>query len=172
MCCTRLSGNTGRKNSHQRPIAELCRAISSQLRHASTIGKNLLNSKTFFTCPHNIAYFGPLAAEIGSGVWGTPGNFNGFRVLASLLVSFTGGQLKFARYLAASWAATLSYILGGCCRLTEFRHVKNLLCVQVSRSPILAALLHGTPSAGQPNFAAWYKEWNYGTFAQGATIFG
>jgi len=29
--------------------------------------------------------FGPLAAEIVSLVWGTPGNFNGFRVLASLL---------------------------------------------------------------------------------------
>ena len=29
--------------------------------------------------------FGPLAAEIGSLVWGTPGNFNGFRVLAVLL---------------------------------------------------------------------------------------
>jgi len=29
--------------------------------------------------------FGPLAAEIGSGVWGTPTNFNGFRVLAALL---------------------------------------------------------------------------------------
>jgi len=29
--------------------------------------------------------FGPLAAEIASLVWGTPGNFNGFRVLAVLL---------------------------------------------------------------------------------------
>jgi len=29
--------------------------------------------------------FGPLTAEIGSGVWGTPANFNGFRVLAALL---------------------------------------------------------------------------------------
>ena len=29
--------------------------------------------------------FGPLTAEIGSGVWGTPANFNGFRVLAELL---------------------------------------------------------------------------------------
>jgi len=29
--------------------------------------------------------FGPLAAEIVSLVWGTPANFNGFRVLASLL---------------------------------------------------------------------------------------
>jgi len=29
--------------------------------------------------------FGPLAAEIDSVVWGTPANFNGFRVLAALL---------------------------------------------------------------------------------------
>jgi len=28
---------------------------------------------------------GPLAAEIGWQVWGTPANLNGFRVLASLL---------------------------------------------------------------------------------------
>jgi len=24
-------------------------------------------------------------------------------------------------------------------------------------------------SGREPNFAAWYKEWNYGTFAEGAT---
>jgi len=29
--------------------------------------------------------FGPLAAEIVSLVWGTPANFNGFRVLEALL---------------------------------------------------------------------------------------
>ena len=29
--------------------------------------------------------FGQLAAEIGLPVWGTPANFNGFRVLAALL---------------------------------------------------------------------------------------
>jgi len=29
--------------------------------------------------------FGPLAAEVGPVVWGTPANFNGFRVLAALL---------------------------------------------------------------------------------------
>ena len=37
---------------------------------------------------------------------------------------------------------------------------------------VLAALLHGTQAAGvtrQPNFPAWYKEWNYGTFAEGDT---
>jgi len=37
------------------------------------------------TCPHNMANFGPLAAEIGLVVSGTPANLNGFRVLAALL---------------------------------------------------------------------------------------
>jgi len=35
--------------------------------------------------PHNLVNFGALAAEIGPVVWGTPANFNGFRVLAALL---------------------------------------------------------------------------------------
>jgi len=73
------------KNRHLRTIAQLCRAVSSQLRHVSTIGKNLLSSNTFSTCFHNMVNFGPLAAEIGSVVWGTPANFNAFRVLAALL---------------------------------------------------------------------------------------
>ena len=37
------------------------------------------------TCPHNMANFGLLAAEIDPVVWGTPTNFNGFCVLAALL---------------------------------------------------------------------------------------
>ena len=85
----RLAANTGRKkvakNRHFGTIAQLCRAISSHLRHVSTIGKNLLSSNTSSTCPDNMVNFGPLTAEIGSGVWGTPTNFNGFRVLAALL---------------------------------------------------------------------------------------
>ena len=41
--------------------------------------------------------FGPLTAEIGSGVWGTPTNFNGFWVLAALLhTSSSGRQPNFA----------------------------------------------------------------------------
>jgi len=34
---------------------------------------------------HNMVNFGPLAAEIVSLVWGIPGNFKWFRVLAALL---------------------------------------------------------------------------------------
>ena len=89
-CCTGLAANTGRKkvakNRHLGTIAQLRWAISSQLRHISTIGKkNLLSSNTSSTCPYNMVNFGLLSAEILSLVWGTPANFNGFRVLAALL---------------------------------------------------------------------------------------
>jgi len=36
-------------------------------------------------CLHNLVNFGPLMAEIGLGVWFSPANLNGFRVLAALL---------------------------------------------------------------------------------------
>jgi len=73
------------KNRHLGTIAQLYRAESSQLRHVSTIGKNLLNSNISSMCAHNMVNFGALAAEICWQVWGTPANFNGFRVLAALL---------------------------------------------------------------------------------------
>ena len=76
--------------------------------------------------------FGPLTAEIGLPVWGTPANFNGFRVLTSFTAatSFTGGQPNFARCLAVSCAATQYVSLyifgGGFCPLTEFCQVEDL----------------------------------------------
>ena len=89
MCCMWLAGNIGRKNDakirHLGTIVQLCWAEFSQLRHVSTIEKNLLNNNISSICPHNMANFSPLAAEIGSGVWGTPTNFNGFHFLAALV---------------------------------------------------------------------------------------
>ena len=90
MCCTRLAANAGPKNvdknRHLGTIPQLCRAISLQLRHVSTIGKkNLLSSNISPTCPHNMVNIGPLAAEICWRGWGTLANFNGFRVLTALL---------------------------------------------------------------------------------------
>jgi len=85
----RLAENTGckkvAKNRHLGTIAQLLRDISSQLRHTSTIEQNLLSSNMSSRCPHNIVNFGPIAAEIGLPLWGTPAYFNGFRVFAALL---------------------------------------------------------------------------------------
>ena len=83
-CCTWLAENAGpkkvAKNRLLGTIAQLCWAISWQLRQLSTIGKNLLSSNMSSTCPHNMMNFSPLAAEIDPVVWGTPANFNGFRL--------------------------------------------------------------------------------------------
>ena len=49
MCCTRLAANAGpkkvAKNGHLGTMPQLCRAISSQLRHVSTIGKKLVKQQ-------------------------------------------------------------------------------------------------------------------------------
>jgi len=90
MCCIRLPENMkiqDTKNRHFGTIAQLCRAVSLQLWHVSTIGKNLLNTDTCSTCPHYMVNFGLLTAEIRWRVLGTPANFDGFRVLAALLRS-------------------------------------------------------------------------------------
>ena len=74
------------KNRDLGTIAQLCRAVSSQLRHISTIGKKLLKQQnTSSTCPGNMVNLDPLTAEMCWQVWGTPANFNGFWVLAALL---------------------------------------------------------------------------------------
>ena len=82
-----LAENTDAQNRHFGIIAQLCRPVSLQLRHVSTIGKHLLNTDTSSTRPHNMVNFGLLTAEseICWRVWGTPAHFNRFHVLAALL---------------------------------------------------------------------------------------
>jgi len=93
-----LAENTGckndAKNRHLGTIPQLCRAISSELRHVSTIGKKLVKQQYLLHMCPQYGELGPLPAVIvratitlGIGpVWGTPATFNGFRVLAALLL--------------------------------------------------------------------------------------
>jgi len=53
------------KNRHLGTIAQLRRAISSQLARIDNRKKNLLSSNTASTCLYNMVNFGPLLAEIG-----------------------------------------------------------------------------------------------------------
>jgi len=70
-----------KKNSHLGTIAQLCWDISSQLRHVSTIGKNLL---TAISPPHVPTIWWTNGWE-PFGSLGYPANFNGFHVLPALL---------------------------------------------------------------------------------------
>jgi len=72
------------KNLPSGHIAQLCRAVSSQLRHVSTIRKKLVKQQ-YLQMSSQYDELPPLTIEIGLPVWGTPANFNWFRVLALLL---------------------------------------------------------------------------------------
>jgi len=54
--------------------------------------------------------FDPLTAEIGSGVWGTPANLNGFRVLAALL---HGSQVVSVIQTLRRWTEGATYVRYG-----------------------------------------------------------
>jgi len=101
MCYTWLAGNAGPKNRqkirHLGTIAQVCRAISSQLRYISTIGKNLLSSNISSTRSHNMVNFGPVAAEI-FGEFGEPLQISTVSRLGSVTArhSSSGRQPNFA----------------------------------------------------------------------------
>jgi len=56
-----------------------------QLRHISTIGKKLVKQQYLLHVSPQYGELSVLAAEIDPVVWGTPANFNGFRILAALM---------------------------------------------------------------------------------------
>ena len=89
MYCARLAENTGRKKIAKNSLSGHHRTSLSGYIFATKAHidkrKKLLNSNIVPTCPYNMVNVGPLAAQIGSLVWGTPANFNGFRLLAALL---------------------------------------------------------------------------------------
>jgi len=175
-CCKRLAGNTGRKNDaknrHLGTIAQLCPAVSSHVRHVSTIRKNLLSSNMSSIRPHNMVNFGPLAAEFCWRVWGTPANFNGFRVLAALLQRRRSAEANQTLHDVWPCPALLHYIYisGGSCTPDRILPgAKFTLHPSVAFSYIASVTARHSSSGRQSNFTAWYKEWNYRTSVEGAT---
>jgi len=64
-------------------------------------------------CSHNMVNFGPVMAEIGSGVWVSPVNFNGSRVLAALLHGSTRSQHPANFAVLNSWIEGATYVRQG-----------------------------------------------------------
>jgi len=114
--------------------------------------KNLLNSNNSSTCLPNMVNFGLLTVELCWRLWGTPANFNRFRVLLSLLQRRRSPEANQTVHDVWTYPGLVRYmyyiyIFGGACPLTELCPVQHSLYVQVLRSPILAALLLGTRAA-------------------------
>ena len=164
-----------RKNRHLRTIAQLCRAISSQLRHVSTIAKKLLNSNMCSTCSHNMVNLGPLTAKIRWRVWDTPTNFNRFRFLPSLVQRRRSPQANETVHdvRPSSGLVHCIYLFGGSCPLTEFCPVQySSLVFYIDTGLVFTCKwsLHelmnlwtywqrySTARGSQPKFAALYNE--------------
>jgi len=98
---------------------------------------------------HMFLQYGELWTTNGWDWFGSlrhPSKFTSWLCYCSNIV--TGGQPNFARCMAVSWAGIL-YIYFWCsCPVMEFCQVQNSLSVQALPSPILTALLHGTPAEG------------------------
>jgi len=132
----------------------------------------LLNSNISSRCPHNTVNIGTLAAEINIlASLGHPSKFQrvshlGFVTAATAL---NGSQPNFARCLAVSCPGTHLHFRGFLLPGGILPHAKFTLRQNLAFSYIDSVTARHCSSGGQPKFAAWYKEWSYGTFAEGVT---
>jgi len=158
------------KNRHLRTIAQLCRAISSQLRHVSTIGNKLRQYLLDIS-----SQYGELRPTNGWDLLASLGYHSKFQPVSSVGFvtapkSLSGGQQNFAGCLAVSWART------PCIHFWGFLSPNGILpAAEFTLRPSLtfsyigSVIVRHSSSGRQPNFVAWYKEWNYGTFTDSAT---
>jgi len=153
MCCTWLAGNTGGRNNatnrYLRTIAQISRAISSQLKHVSTIGKPVKQQYLL----QMSSQYGELRPTNGWDPLASLGHPSKFQRLSSLgfvtaaTLSPEANQTLYDVWLSPALVHGI-YIFGGSCPLTEFWPVRNSCYFQVLRSPTLATLLHGNPAEG------------------------
>ena len=166
MCCMRLAGpKKSPKIPRLRTISQLCPAISSQLRHVGyRQSEKLVKQQHVLQMSSQYGELRPATNDAGRTSFSEvelvlspsesiyiAANFNGFRVLPSLLQwrrSPERRPTKLCPMFGRLLGCYTIYIFWGSCPLTKFCPVQNSVCVQVLHCPILAALLHGTPAAG------------------------
>ena len=126
--------------------------------------KNLLNTNISSTSPHNMVNFNPLMAETGWRVWGTPANFNGVNILASLLQRHRSIEVNQTLHMFGRLLGWYTFS-GALAPNGILQSAKFTLCPSLAFSCFGSVTVRHWSSGRQPNFAAWYSKWNYGTFA-------
>jgi len=175
MCCTRLAEIQDAKVAKNSPSGHHRTTLSGCIFATKAYidnRKKLLNNNISSTCPHNMVNFGPLAAEIGLPVWGTSANFNGFRVLPSLLQRRRSPEANQTLHDVWPSPGLVHYYIHFRGLLPPDRILsgaKFTLRPSLAFSYIGSVTAQHSSSGRQENFAAWYMEWNYGTSAEGAT---
>jgi len=107
-----------------------------------------------------MANFSLLAAEIGSGVFGTPAHFNRFRILPSLLQqrqSPEANQTLHSVWPFPGWYITYTFS-GALAPKGILPCAEFTLCPSLALSYIGSITARHSSSGHKPNFAGWYKE--------------
>jgi len=175
MCFMRLAENTGCKRSaknspsghHRTTLSGYIFATKARINNQ----KKLLKQQYFSHMSPQYLELRPTNGWDRLAGLGHPSKFQRVSRLAFVTAAtlLTAGQPNFARCLAISWAGTL-YIHFG--TLAPDRILPG---AKFTLRPSLVFCYFGSVTARhgnngrQPNFVAWYKEWNYGTFTEGAT---
>jgi len=154
-CFWETPGNFGRLGT------QICQAISSHLRHVSTIGKKHVKQQYLHMSsqcgerrPTN--RWDRLVSLRHSSTFQRVSRF-GF---VTAPTSLNGGQPNFERCLAVSWAT-----FWGSCPATEFcqcqvqNHFASKSCILLYIGSVTA---RHSSSGRQPNFAAWYLWYLHG----------
>ena len=157
MFCTWLAENTGCKKSpsghHRTTLSGYIFATKARIDNWEKIVKQ----QYLLHVSHNMVNFGPLAADVGPVVRGTPTNFNGFRVLALLLQRRRSPEANHTLHDVWPLPGLVDYIIHfrRLLPVTEFCQVQNSMCVlQVLRSPIGIAAARHSSIGHQSIFAA------------------
>jgi len=126
----------------------------------------MLNNSISCTRSHNMVNFDLLEAEIGLPVWGTPGNFNLYRVLASLLQRRRSTEVNQTLHDVWPSRVLVQYIYtlgGGLLAPNEILPRAKFTLPEVLRYRIASITAQDSSSVRQPNFAA---------FSRGRHLFG
>jgi len=112
------------------------------------------------TSPHSMVNVGPLTSEIGSGVWGTPANFNRFCILASLLHQRRSMEANQTLHDVWPSPGLLHYVyiwgVGALAANGILPSAKFTLCPSLAFSYFGSITARHSSSGHPPNFAAWY----------------
>ena len=133
--------------------------------------KNLLNCNISCICVYNTVNFGPLTVEICWRVWAPQQISTGF---ASWLRYCTDVAQRRSTKLCTMFGRLLHWCtIYTCWGLLPPNGIlpaaKFTLLPRLAFSYIGRITARHSSSGRQPKFAVWYKEWNYATFAEGAT---
>jgi len=161
-----------RKNSLSAHHRTTFLAISSQLRHVSTIGEEFVKQHYLL---HASLQYAELRPINGWDVLVSLGHLSKFQWVSCLgfvtaLLLHQHRSTDINQTLHDVWPSPVLvyyiYIFWGSCPPNRI-----LTAAKFTSRPSLSIYIGSvtarhSSSERQPKFAAWYKEWNYGTFAQ------